>query len=395
MAIADIRIETERLLLRLPRAEDFDRYAALHEDAEATRYIGGCLPRAAAWRKFLQMPGAWMVQGYGMFSVVEKSSGAWIGQLGPWRPEGWPGNEIGWVFMREAWGRGYATEAGRAAIDWAFATLGWDEVIHSIHPDNAPSQALARRLGSHLRGPCRLPPPYADAPSQCWAQTREEWLARQPPACWPTRYISQNSDAMPTVYGLRASGNCYKVQWLLGMLNRPCRWIDTDSATGATRTPEFLALNPNGKVPLLVLADGRRLAESNAILCYLAEGTPYLPADAWQRALTLQWLFFEQYSHEPYIAVARFIRRWLPADHARQAEVPALIERGGRALDVMEQHLAAEAFFSGGAFGVADIALFAYTHCAAEGGFELSRWPRIGAWLERVRAQTGFIPMST
>ncbi|MGN6482570.1 glutathione S-transferase family protein [Luteibacter sp.] len=199
--------------------------------------------------------------------------------------------------------------------------------------------------------------------------------------------------AIPTVYGLRASGNCYKVQLLLDLLGRPYRWIETDSAAGATRTPEFLALNPNGKVPLLVFDDGRRLAESNAILCYLAEGSQYLPADAWERARTLQWLFFEQYSHEPCIAVARFVRRWLPADHERQAEVPALLERGARALGVMEQHLANEPFFSGGAFGIADIALYAYTHCAADGGFDLSQWPHIGAWLERVRAQSGFTPM--
>ncbi|QWT20712.1 glutathione S-transferase family protein [Bacillus sp. NP157] len=199
---------------------------------------------------------------------------------------------------------------------------------------------------------------------------------------------------LPTVYGLRSSGNCYKLQLLLDLLGKPYRWIDTDSSKGATRTPEFLALNPNGKVPLLVLEDGRRLAESNAILCYLAEGTAFLPADAWDRARTLQWLFFEQYSHEPYIAVARFVRRWLPEDHERQAEIPRLHERGGHALDVMEDHLGTESFFSGGTFGVADIALFAYTHCAADGGFDLSRWPRVGAWLERVRAQPRFSPMA-
>lgn len=198
---------------------------------------------------------------------------------------------------------------------------------------------------------------------------------------------------LPTVYGLRTSGNCYKIQLLLDLLGRPYRWIDTDSSTGETRTPAFLALNPNGKVPLLVLGDGRRLAESNAILCFLADGTDYLPADPWDRARTLQWLFFEQYSHEPYIAVARFVRRWLPDTHARQADVPGLVERGGRALDVMEEHLAHDDFFSGGAFGIADIALFAYTHCAAEGGFDLTHWPRIGAWLERVRARHGFSPM--
>ena len=198
---------------------------------------------------------------------------------------------------------------------------------------------------------------------------------------------------MPTVYGLRSSGNCYKVQLLLEMLGKSYRWIDTDSTRGATRTEAYLSLNPNGKVPLLVLDDGRRLAESNAILCYLAEGSPYVPATSWDRARTLQWLFFEQYSHEPYIAVARFVRRWLPETHERQAELPRLHERGANALDVMEDHLASEAFFSGGVFGVADIALFAYTHCAADGGFDLSRWPRIGAWLERVRAQPGFSPM--
>jgi glutathione S-transferase len=196
------------------------------------------------------------------------------------------------------------------------------------------------------------------------------------------------------VYGLRSSGNCYKLQHLLGLLDRPYRWVDTDSMNGATRTPEFLALNPNGKVPLLVLEDGRRLAESNAILCYLADGTPYLPADPWERARTLQWMFFEQYSHEPYVAVARSVRRWLPAGHPRHAELPRLMERGAQAFDVMEDHLAGEAFFSGGAFGIADIALFAYTHCAADGGFDLSRWPHITAWLERVRAQPGFSPMA-
>jgi glutathione S-transferase len=198
---------------------------------------------------------------------------------------------------------------------------------------------------------------------------------------------------VPTLYGLRASGNCYKLQLLLDMLGRPYRWIETDSTAGATRTAEFLALNPNGKVPLLVLDDGSRLAESNAILCYLAEGTPFLPADSWERARTLQWMFFEQYSHEPCVAVARFVCKWLPADHPRRAELPQLLERGARALGVMEDHLSRESFFSGGAFGVADIALFAYTHCAADGGFDLSRWPNVTDWLARVRAQPGFSPM--
>ncbi|WP_440225816.1 glutathione S-transferase family protein [Dokdonella sp. MW10] len=195
------------------------------------------------------------------------------------------------------------------------------------------------------------------------------------------------------VYGMAASGNCYKVQLVLAHLGRDHAWIETDSTAGATRTPAFLALNPNGKVPLLELDDGRVLAESNAILCYLADGSPLLPADAWQRALALQWMFFEQYSHEPYVAVARFIRRWLPADHARHADLPRLIERGMQALDVMEGHLARHAFFAGDAYSVADIALFAYTHVAADGGFDLTRYPAITAWFDRVRAQPGFVPM--
>ena len=129
---------------------------------------------------------------------------------------------------------------------------------------------------------------------------------------------------MLTVYGMKSSGNCYKVQLLLEQLGRPYRWVEVDSAAGETRTAQFLAMNPNGKVPLLEVGPGRHLAESNAILCYLAEGSPLLPQDAWQRAQVLQWLFFEQYSHEPYIAVARFICRWLPADHPRRADLPRL-----------------------------------------------------------------------
>lgn len=173
--IPDIRIETERLLLRLPCAEDFDGYAELMADADAARYIGGHMPRPAAWRKFLQQPGAWLIQGFGMFSVVEKASGQWLGQLGPWKPDGWPGNEIGWAFRRSAWGRGYATEAAFVAIDWAFERLGWDDIIHCIDPDNRASQALAQRLGSRKRGPGRLPAPYEDAPIEIWGQSRAQW----------------------------------------------------------------------------------------------------------------------------------------------------------------------------------------------------------------------------
>jgi len=172
-------LETTRLILRVPRAEDFDRYAELFADESATRYIGGPLVRAAAWRRFLQMPGAWTVQGFAMFSVIDKASGRWLGQAGPWKPEGWPGNEIGWSFHPDTWGCGYATEAAHAAIDWAFATLRWDEVIHCIDPENTASQRLAQRLGSRKRGPGRLPPPHQDAPIEIWTQSREDWLAQR------------------------------------------------------------------------------------------------------------------------------------------------------------------------------------------------------------------------
>jgi glutathione S-transferase len=199
---------------------------------------------------------------------------------------------------------------------------------------------------------------------------------------------------MLTVHGMKASGNCYKVELLLAHLQREHRWIEVDSTAGQTRTPEFLALNPNGRVPLLVLDDGRRLPESNAIVWFLAEGTHFLPDDAWRRAQTLQWLFFEQYSHEPYVAVARFIARWLPPDHPRQAELPRLRERGHQALAVMEQHLQGREFFVDGGYGLADIALYAYTHEAHVGGIALDGYPGVRAWLERVEAQPGFVPQS-
>ncbi|WP_125076286.1 GNAT family N-acetyltransferase [Pseudoxanthomonas sp. SGT-18] len=172
-------IETERLVLRPPQAADFERYAELLTDEHACRFIGGSASRAAAWRKFLQMPGAWMVQGFAMFSVIDRATGLWLGQSGPWRPEGWPGNEVGWSFHPQAWGRGYATEAATAAIDWAFAELGWDHVIHCIDPENLPSQRVAQRLGSRNQGPGRLPEPFAGARIDIWGQTRAQWLARR------------------------------------------------------------------------------------------------------------------------------------------------------------------------------------------------------------------------
>ncbi|CAN5247047.1 GNAT family N-acetyltransferase [soil metagenome] len=171
------RLQTERLLMRVPEACDFDAFAELNQDPIAMHFIGGQMPRAAAWRKFLVMPGAWVVQGFGMFSVLDKVTGEWLGQLGPWQPEGWPGTEVGWGFKRAAWGRGYAHEAAVAAIDWAFDTLGWDEVIHSIAPDNAASIALAQRLGARNRGPGTLPEPFAAERIDIWAQSRAQWQA--------------------------------------------------------------------------------------------------------------------------------------------------------------------------------------------------------------------------
>lgn len=199
---------------------------------------------------------------------------------------------------------------------------------------------------------------------------------------------------MITVHGCSSSGNCHKVRLLLEQLGRDYLWIEVDSSKGETRMPGFLAKNPNGRVPIIELDDGRTLAESNAIVCWLAEGTPYLPGDAWQRAQALAWMFFEQYSHEPYIAVARFIRGWTPPDSPRRAaELPRCLERGHAALAVMERHLAGQAWFTGHDYGVADIALFAYTDVASEGGFDLGSYPAIRDWLARVRATPGFVAM--
>ena len=178
-------LETERLRLRAVDIGDFDAYAALHADEEAARYIGGALPRAAAWRKFLQVPGAWALQGFAMFAVVDKATGEWLGQAGPWQPEGWPGTEVGWAFQRGAWGRGYAAEAAIATIDWAFDHLGWSEVIHSIDPGNLPSIALAERLGSRNRGRGQLPEPFERVAIDIYAQTRAQWNAgREARAQW-------------------------------------------------------------------------------------------------------------------------------------------------------------------------------------------------------------------
>jgi RimJ/RimL family protein N-acetyltransferase len=172
-------LHTERLILRPTAPEDFEAWAAFMGDADASKFVGGPQVRSVAWRGFLSMAGAWAMQGHAMFSVIEKSSGRWAGRLGPWVPEGWPGTEVGWGLAREFWGKGYATEGSSVAIDWVFDHLHWREVIHCIAPDNLPSQAVARRLGSRPLRTTNLPAPFESMVVDVWGQSREEWLARR------------------------------------------------------------------------------------------------------------------------------------------------------------------------------------------------------------------------
>lgn len=195
------------------------------------------------------------------------------------------------------------------------------------------------------------------------------------------------------VYGDWRSGNCYKVGLLLSLLERPYEWIDVDVLGGETRTAQFRAKNPNAKIPVVELDDGRTLWESNAILFYLAQGTTFLPQDPWLQAQVLQWQFFEQYSHEPYIAVARFINIYLGMPAERKAEFEDKQVGGYQALDVMEAQLHKHSFLVGDRFSVADISLYGYTHVAGEGGFDLSRYPAIQAWIARIEALPGYRAM--
>jgi RimJ/RimL family protein N-acetyltransferase len=178
-ALAALQLETPRLLLRPTKREDFAAWAAFMADPESARFIGGVQTRPVAWRGFLTMAGAWAIQGFSMFSVIEKASGRWVGRVGPWYPEGWPGTEVGWGIARDRCGLGYATEAATAAIDWVFAELGWTDVIHTIDVANLASNAVARKLGSRNRGRGKLPEPYGHIVMDVWGQTREEWLARR------------------------------------------------------------------------------------------------------------------------------------------------------------------------------------------------------------------------
>ncbi len=198
---------------------------------------------------------------------------------------------------------------------------------------------------------------------------------------------------MLRLYDYLPSGNAYKVRLLLTQLGIPFERIELDILKGETRTTEFLKKNPNGRIPVLETERGEFLAESNAIMFYLAEGTPFLPTDRLARAQVLQWMCFEQYSHEPNIATVRF---WLHSEMTdeRRAQLDTKRKLGYAALDVMQRHLTARTFFVGERYTIADIALFAYTHVADEGGFDLARYPTIRSWLDRVRTQPRHIPIT-
>ncbi|QSB18896.1 glutathione S-transferase family protein [Pseudomonas sp. 15A4] len=198
---------------------------------------------------------------------------------------------------------------------------------------------------------------------------------------------------MYKVYGDYNSGNCYKIKLMLHLLGTQYEWVPVDILKGETETEAFLAKNPNGKIPVLELEDGTCLWESNAILNFLAEGTPYLLTEPRLRTQMLQWQFFEQYSHEPTLAVARFIQFYLGMPEERMEEYHSLHRRGNKALKVMEQQLLRTPFLVGDSFSIADIALYAYTHVADQGGFDLAQFPAIQAWLARVKQQPGYVGM--
>ncbi len=195
------------------------------------------------------------------------------------------------------------------------------------------------------------------------------------------------------VYGDSISGNCYKIQLLCSQLDISYDWQEVDILKGETRTDEFLAMNANGRIPLLALPDGRYLAESNAILSYLAGDSELAGKDRFSRAKVLQWMFFEQYSHEPNIATSRVIIKYLGSPPDRQAALEEKRVGGYKAIDVMEARLSKNDFFVDGSYSLADIALYAYTHTADEGGFDLDGYPAVRAWLSRVESTPGYRPM--
>jgi glutathione S-transferase len=204
----------------------------------------------------------------------------------------------------------------------------------------------------------------------------------------------REGEPMLRLYDYLPSGNGYKVRLLLAQRALSYELVQLDITKGATRTPEFLAKNPNGRIPLLEIGPDKYLAESNAILFYLSEGTPFLPDDRWQRAEVLQWMCFEQYSHEPNIATVRFWLHYTELTPERQAAIEQKRPLGYAALDVMERHLRTRAFFVADRYSIADIALYAYTHVANEGGFDLARFPAVQDWLARARAEPRHVPIT-
>ena len=202
---------------------------------------------------------------------------------------------------------------------------------------------------------------------------------------------------MPVLHQMSVSGNCYKVRLAARQLGVELTLKDYGLHDGSTRKPEYLSKNPNGRVPLLEFEDGRTLAESGAILWYLSEGSSLLPDDRWGRAEVLQWMFFEQYSHEPYIAVARFWLSFAPKEELekRRHLIPEWHAKGNAALGVMQTHLARREWFAGNRYSIADIALYGYTHSAADGGFDLTAYPAVGAWLRRVASEPRHISLES
>ena len=195
------------------------------------------------------------------------------------------------------------------------------------------------------------------------------------------------------LYDYADSGNGYKIRLLLAQLDIEYELVPVDILKGESRTSQFLQKNPNGRIPVLELDDGTFLAESNAILFYLAEGTPYVPAEKVLRAQVLQWMFFEQSSHEPNIATARFWIRHLELTEERQGALAEKVELGNAALAVMERHLSQRRFFVADRYSIADIALYAYTHVADQGNFDLEAFASVRAWCDRVRRQPGYVAM--
>lgn len=192
MASAPV-LETPRLILRPTRAEDLAGYVELMADQEHVRFIGGAAPPSTVWRQMMTVAGAWALQGFSFFTVLDRQTGAFLGRLGPWNPAGWPAPEVGWSLLPSTVGKGYATEGSAAAIDWAFDHLGWDDVIHVIDPDNIPSQRVAERLGSTNRGPTRLPAPFDQLTVDAWGQTREQWAENRKRFEWLDRVVVRAS----------------------------------------------------------------------------------------------------------------------------------------------------------------------------------------------------------